>query len=124
MVVNAPRADNEAALAVVAAGGGAARMVVCNVTGLIALLRRADLYVGGDSGPTHMAAALGVPVVGLYGPTDPARNGPWGPGAVRVVRHASSGTSYKRVSEIDHGLARVSVEEVMAAVAEVSGFRG
>ncbi len=122
VAVNAPRADDVAAAAVVASSGGAARLVVCNVAGLVALLRRTDLFVGGDSGPTHLAAALGVPVVALFGPTDPARNGPWGPAAVSVVRHGSSAPSYKRVAEIDHGLARVSVEEVLAAVTEVCGW--
>lgn len=42
------------------------------------LLRGARLVVGADTGPLHLAAALGTPVVGLYGPTDPARNGPYG----------------------------------------------
>jgi heptosyltransferase-1 len=116
VVVNAPQKDDAVAAAVVAASDGAARMVVCNVSGLIALLRRADLFVGGDSGPTHLAAALGVPVVGLYGPTDPARNGPWGPGVCRVLRDAGSVTSHKRVDAVDAGLARITVDEVMDAV--------
>jgi lipopolysaccharide heptosyltransferase I len=42
------------------------------------LLSRARLVVGGDTGPLHLAAALGTPVAGLYGPTNPARNGPYG----------------------------------------------
>jgi lipopolysaccharide heptosyltransferase I len=45
---------------------------------LVALLRRAALVVGGDTGPVHLAAALGVPTVGLYGPTSARRNGPYG----------------------------------------------
>ncbi len=45
---------------------------------LARLLRDAALVVGGDTGPLHLAAALGTPVVGLYGPTNPARNGPYG----------------------------------------------
>jgi ADP-heptose:LPS heptosyltransferase len=44
---------------------------------LRALLDRAALYVGGDSGPLHIAATTGVPIVGLYGPTLPARSAPW-----------------------------------------------
>ena len=40
------------------------------------MLRRAALYVGNDSGITHLAAAVGVPVVALFGPTDPARGLP------------------------------------------------
>ena len=119
VVVNAPRKDDAVALEVVAASEGTARMVVCNVSGLIALLRRTDLFVGGDSGPTHVAAALAVPTVALFGPTDPARNGPWGPGSVRVLRHASSITSYKHVATPDPGLQRITVDDVLRAVRDV-----
>lgn len=54
------------------------------VAELAALLRRATLVIGGDTGPIHVAAALGVPTVGLYGPTDAGRNGPWGPRTASV----------------------------------------
>jgi len=115
-LVNAPKKDDALAASVVAASGGAAEIVVCNVTGLIALVRRTSLLVGGDSGPTHLAAALGIPLVALYGPTDPVRNGPWGAGPMRVIRGARSVTSHKRVAEIDAGLARITVDEVMREV--------
>lgn len=46
---------------------------------LVALISRSRLMIGGDSGPLHLASALGIPVVGIFGPTDPARNGPWNP---------------------------------------------
>lgn len=49
-----------------------------NLRQLAALLRDARLVIGGDTGPLHLAAALGTRVVGLYGPTDPRRNGPYG----------------------------------------------
>jgi lipopolysaccharide heptosyltransferase I len=42
------------------------------------LLKNAKVVVGGDTGPLHLAAALGTPVVGIYGPTNPLRNGPYG----------------------------------------------
>jgi heptosyltransferase-1 len=116
VVVNAPRKDDELAAAVAEASGGAARVVVCNVTGLIALMRRMTVLVGGDSGPTHLAAALGIPLVALFGPTDPKRNGPRGPGAKVVLRDPASVTSYKRSSTEDPGLAKVSVETVRNAV--------
>jgi heptosyltransferase-1 len=116
VVVNASRADDALAAAVVAASGGAARVVVCNVTGLIALMRRMTLMVGGDSGPTHLAAALGIPLVALFGPTDPDRNGPRGPGAKVVLRDAASVTSYKRSSVEDPGLAKISVQAVVEAI--------
>jgi heptosyltransferase-1 len=118
-LVNAPRKDDAVASAVIAASGGAAEMAVCNVAGLIALMRRTSLLVGGDSGPTHLAAALGVPLVGLYGPTDPARNGPWGAGAMRILRGPGSVTSHKRVAEIDAGLARIGVHDVLREVRSV-----
>jgi heptosyltransferase-1 len=51
---------------------------------LVALIRRASLVVGADTGPIHIAAALGVPTVALYGPTDPRRNGPAGPRLLTV----------------------------------------
>jgi heptosyltransferase-1 len=116
VVVNAPREEDALATAVVEASGGAARVVVCNVTGLIALMRRTALLVGGDSGPTHLAAALGIPLVGLFGPTDPERNGPWGPEAKIVLRDAASVTSYKRSGAADVGLAKISVEAVLEDV--------
>jgi heptosyltransferase-1 len=115
-LVNAPRKDDVVAASVVVSSGGAAETVVCNVAGLIALMRRMSLLVGGDSGPTHLAAALGIPLVALYGPTDPARNGPWGAGPMRVMRGVGSLTSHKRVAEIDAGLARITVDEVMDEV--------
>ena len=116
VVVNAPRKDDALAAAVVEASGGAARVVVCNVTGLIALMRRTALLVGGDSGPMHLAAALGVPLVALFGPTDPERNGPWGPGAKVVLRDPASVTSYKQSGAEDAGLAKIPVEAVLDAV--------
>jgi heptosyltransferase-1 len=118
-LVNAAKKDDAIAASVVAASGGAAEMVVCNVAGLIALLRRTSLLVGGDSGPTHLAATLGIPLVAMYGPTDPARNGPWGTGPMRVVRGMGSVTSHKRVAEIDAGLARITVDEVVREAKEL-----
>lgn len=49
-----------------------------NFRELASLLGRARLVIGADTGPLHLAAALGTPVIGLYGPTNPARNGPYG----------------------------------------------
>jgi lipopolysaccharide heptosyltransferase II len=57
-----------------------ARIVVCgdfSLDELRALMDRAVLYIGGDSGPLHIAATSGVPIVGLYGPTLPVRSSPW-----------------------------------------------
>lgn len=115
-VVNAGSGDNRLATQVVEASEGAARMVASDVAQLVALLRRTDLFLGGDSGPTHLAAALAVPLVALFGPTDPARNGPWGPGARIVLRDPASVTSYKRIDAVDPGLANLPVKPVVEAL--------
>ena len=78
-------------------GAAAIRGCVLNVTsveGLIGVTRRARAVVGLDSGPLHLAAALGKPGVALFGPTDPARNGPYG-ASFAVLRAPGSETSYR-----------------------------
>ena len=72
----------------------------CTITELIALTRRARLFMGGDTGPLHLAAALRVPEVAVYGPTDPARNGPYGTRSVVLrIRRASLRTRDAREAE-------------------------
>lgn len=65
-----------------AAAGG--RFVLNDLPALATAIRAARLYIGADSGPTHLAAQLGVPTLALFGPTDPEVWGPVGP-RVRVV---------------------------------------
>jgi heptosyltransferase I len=96
------------------ASGGAARAISCTISELIALTRRARLFVGGDTGPLHLAAAMRVPVVGIYGPTDPARNGPYGTQCI-VLRSAESLTSHARRTNADEGLLTISSEVVADA---------
>ena len=55
------------------------RVLASTLKQFVALARRAALFVGGDTGPLHIAAASGTPIVGLYGPTSPIRNGPFDP---------------------------------------------
>ena len=65
---------------------GAARTVASTLKQFVALARNAALFVGGDTGPLHLAAASATPIVGLYGPTSPERNGPFDPQDVTVGR--------------------------------------
>ena len=88
-VVNASVHGSPEADEVVATSEGFARAVPCSVGQLIALVRRAAVVIAGDTGPLHLAAALERPVVGIFGPTDPARNGPYGTRS-RVLRDATS----------------------------------
>ena len=68
------------------AGGAALVSPPAAIADLVALARGAVVMVSGDTGPTHIAAAVGTPVVGIFGPTRPARNGPWSPDDVTVSR--------------------------------------
>jgi heptosyltransferase I len=119
VLVNAAPGGDSVADRVVAASDRFARAVPCSVGQLIALTRRASTVVGGDTGPLHLAAALGRPVVGIYGPTSPVRNGPYGTRSL-VLRDAESVTSHKRVKEPEAGMLKIGVAEVVEAAREVS----
>lgn len=75
---------------------------------MVALLRRASLVVGADTGPIHIAAALGVPTVGLYGPTDARRNGPAG------SRVATVQSSTGRMEDIGFGAVLAAADRLLA----------
>jgi heptosyltransferase-1 len=76
------------------------------------------LCVAGDTGPLHLACALGRPVVGIYGPTDPSRNGPYGT-QFRVLRNPESKRDHTRREEPEAGLLSITVEDVLKAAAEL-----
>jgi len=103
-----------------AASEGTARALQCSISELIALTRRARLFVGGDTGPLHLAAALRVPVVAIFGPTDPARNGPYGRRSV-VLRNAASATTHARTARTDEGMLAISVDAVADAARSLIG---
>jgi heptosyltransferase-1 len=113
-LVNAAPGEEALAETVVQASGGNAFELRCTVGQLIAFTRRARLFVGGDTGPLHLAAALGIPVVGLFGPTDPVRTGPFGTKSV-VLRHPESKTTFSHHSDPEEGLLKISADEVISA---------
>lgn len=119
-IVNASVHGSREAEEVVAGSEGFARAVPCTVGQLIALVRRAAVVIAGDTGPLHVAAALERPVVGIYGPTDPARTGPYGT-RQRILRDASSQTSHKRKDETEAGMLQISADEVVQAALELLG---
>ena len=115
VLVNAsPQGTDAVADRVLAASGNTAIRAAGTLPQVIALLRRASLVVAGDTGPLHLAAALGVPVVALFGPTDPARNGPYGTSAA-VLRHPDSRTDHHRHAGTDPGLNAITTAEVLQA---------
>jgi heptosyltransferase-1 len=117
LVNHGPGEEGLAAI-VEAASEGTARRISCSVAELIALTRRARLFVGGDTGPMHLAAALKIPVVAIFGPTNPARNGPFGTRSV-VLRSATSSTSHARLREPEQGLLEITPEQVVYAARQL-----
>jgi heptosyltransferase-1 len=111
-VVNYGPGEEDLARAAETASDGAARAFQCSISELIALTRRARLFVGGDTGPLHLAAVLRVPVVAIFGPTDPARNGPYGTRSV-VLRNPASMTTHARNPQTDEAMLGIGVEEVV-----------
>ena len=86
VVIWGPGEQDLAREVVAAAGGAAVLSPATAIADLVALARGAAVMVSGDTGPTHIAAAVGTPLVGIYGPTRPERNGPWRPADVTVSR--------------------------------------
>jgi ADP-heptose:LPS heptosyltransferase len=73
--------------------------------------------VSGDTGPAHIAAAVGTPIVGIYGPTRPSRNGPWSPDDVTVSRDAVCECHHlRRCRRETMCLSDIQVDEVWKAV--------
>lgn len=118
VVINSGPEEEHLAHEIVATSGGAAHVLALDMAELIAVTRRASLAIAGDTGPLHLACALGKPVVGIYGPTDPARNGPFHcPN--RVLRHPESVRDHARRSEPEAGLLTITPEAVTDAALEL-----
>jgi heptosyltransferase I len=113
-IINYGPGEAKLARMVEAASRGTALAMTCTISELIALTRRARLFIGGDTGPLHLAAALRVPVVAIYGPTDPARNGPHGTRSI-VLRSSESVTSHARHATPDEGMLGLGTEAVVEA---------
>lgn len=97
------------------AGSSEPLVEMFNLRHLIALLRGASLVVAGDTGPLHLASALGVPVVGLYGPTDPSRNGPFSIGDIVVRKAQPEQTTYRRNKSVSELMLAIRVDDVLDA---------
>jgi heptosyltransferase I len=118
--VNSGPGEGDLLESVLHASKGTAVPAQASMTELIALTRRARLFIGGDTGPLHLAAALRIPVVAIFGPTDPARNGPYGTRSI-VLRSQESLTSYSRNSDADEGLLSIGADKVIEAARKILG---
>ncbi len=119
IVVWGPGEDDDADRIVAASGGLARRAPPTTLKSLAALLHGARVFVGGDSGPLHLACGMGCPVVGLYGPTDPIVNTPWN---VPFVTVAPPGTAYTGIKAMDRaagGFAGLAPDAVVDAIGDI-----
>jgi lipopolysaccharide heptosyltransferase I len=120
-VINFGPGEEPLASKVVAeAGENTALKYSGNFGELIAVLHGAECVVAGDTGPLHLADALGTKVVAIFGPTDPARNGPYlgmhAEGRAVVLRAENVESTYKREDRPHPSLLKVSVDSVIAAM--------
>lgn len=110
--------EESLAAAVVAASAGAADVApATTIRDLVDLSHRARLMVSGDTGPLHIAAAVGTPIVALFGPTWPERNGPWSPADVTVSRNGECVCHYERRCRRERPcIEDVTVDDVLTAI--------
>jgi heptosyltransferase-1 len=117
VVLWGPDEESLADAVVAASAGAAVKAPRTGLEDLLALARGARILISGDTGPLHIGAAAGTPVVGLFGPTDPRRNGPWAPDDGTVSRYEGCECHYKRrCTSAAWCLGQVPVSEVTAAV--------
>ena len=115
-VINYGPGEEPLAAAVKFASGNAEPVIYDGELGqLMALLQGAQCIVGGDTGPLHLAIALGTKAVAIFGPTNPARNGPYPPQPF-VLRDPAATTTHKRETETNPSLLKISVAQVFDAV--------
>ena len=121
---DAPR-ERERSSAMAQAGGGLDLAGQTDLPTFAALLESADLFVGNDSGPMHLAAALGTPTVGIFGSTSPEWTGPRGE-RVRVVGPAAVDCSpcFRKTCPFDREcLTGVHTQSVLEAIRDLTGSR-
>ena len=118
VLVNAGPGEEPLAESIVKATDGLAIPLTASLEHLIAVTRRVALVVAGDTGPLHLACALGRPVVGVYGPTDPSRNGPYGT-QFKVLRNPASKRDHTRYEAPEAGLLTIQPDAVLQAAEEL-----
>ena len=118
VLVNAGPGEEPMADVIVKEASGAAIPLAMSLDQLIAVSRRVAICIAGDTGPLHLACALGRPVVGIYGPTDPSRNGPYGTN-FRVLRSPESRRDHTRRPEPEAGLLTITPDQVLKAASEL-----
>ena len=115
----APGEESLAAEVVAASGGAATAVSAPDLPALAALSRAAALVLGGDSGPLHLAHALGAPVLLVMGPTDPERNGPYGAPERALWHRLPCSFCHRRFAETKACLLEIPPARVATRAAEL-----
>jgi heptosyltransferase-1 len=108
--------EDEMAQEVVTHSNGTAVAIPLALGPLMAVFEKAKFVVSADTGPLHVASALGAPCIGLFGPTDPARNGPYSAQDVTVRNLRGAETTYDRGDTYSDSMLSITVSQVAAAV--------
>jgi heptosyltransferase-1 len=117
LVLWGPGEEGLAGAVVESSGGAAVVAPPTTIADVIGVARHARIMISGDTGPLHLAGAVDTPVVALFGPTLPERNGPWSPRDVVVSRAARCSCHYERHCRRDVPcIDDIGVDEVMDAV--------
>jgi len=120
LVVWAGEQERRWAQQIVAGSGGFARLApATSLSELAALAERAALFLGSDTGPMHLAAAVGTPCVALFGPSPGERNGPYGAGHVVLQKMRLTGSSRARRTASDEAMRAITVDDVSTACAQL-----
>jgi lipopolysaccharide heptosyltransferase I len=125
LVLWGPGEEDMASLVVGASRGAADLAPKTDIIDVFAIASRAKLMVSGDTGPLHIAAAVGTPVVALFGPTFVERNGPWERADVSISRAARCSCHYERTCRLAQPcIEDIGVDEVVSAVEHRVAERG
>ncbi len=117
VVLWGPGEEGLAQETVARSSGAAVATPATTIADVVALARGASVMVSGDTGPTHIASAVGTPIVGIYGPTRPVRNGPMSPDDLWVSRDDVCQCHHLRRCKLDRMcLLDIEVAEVVSAV--------
>lgn len=120
VVLWAGQEERQWAEEIAAGSAGQARLAPpTSLLQLAALCRRARMFIGSDTGPLHLAAAVGTPCVGLYGPMPAERNGPYGPQHIAIQKAHFTGSSRQRRQAPPNLMLAIQVEDVLAGCAEI-----
>jgi lipopolysaccharide heptosyltransferase I len=125
IVLWGPGEDGLAGAVVSASEDAAEAAPPTTITDIVGIARGARLIVSGDTGPLHIAGAVGTPIVALFGPTFPERNGPWAPHDVTVSRVANCSCLYdRRCRRVVPCIDDIGVDEVVRAVRQRLSMHG